>query len=87
MIVVPIGLVYSIYDSTEEAIKKMIESGQRKLFLDNEGGGLNTTTKTLYELHMMTPQNSPSSGSSLENVLKAKESKIRRHFTCRIMTN
>lgn len=86
MIVVPIGLVYSIYDSTEEAIKKMIESGQGKLFLDNEGGGLNTTTKTLYELQMMTLQNSPSSGS-LENVLKAKESKIRRHFTCRIMTN
>jgi hypothetical protein len=31
-----IGLVYSIHDSTEVAIQKMIEASQRKKELDNQ---------------------------------------------------
>jgi hypothetical protein len=36
---VPIGLVYSIYDSTEVAINKMIEAGQRMLKVNSQGAG------------------------------------------------
>jgi hypothetical protein len=31
-------LVYSIYDSTEEAIKKMIEASQRMIRINRQGG-------------------------------------------------
>jgi hypothetical protein len=35
---VPLGLVYSIHDSTEIAIKKMIETSQRMLKVNSQGG-------------------------------------------------
>jgi hypothetical protein len=59
--VVPIGLVYSIYDSTEEAIQKMIEASQRMLKMNSQGelGGINPAVKKHFELQIKTLQNSP----------------------------
>ena len=34
---VPIGLVFSIHDSTEAAIQKMIEASQRNVKIQSEG--------------------------------------------------
>jgi hypothetical protein len=58
--VVPIGLVYSIYDSTEEAIQKMIEASQRMLKMNSQGelGGINPAVKKRFELQIKTLQNS-----------------------------
>jgi hypothetical protein len=35
----PVDLVYSIYDSTEVAIKKMIEASQRMIDVNSQVGG------------------------------------------------
>jgi hypothetical protein len=32
----PVGLVYSIHDSTEEAIREMIEASQRRSNIDSQ---------------------------------------------------
>jgi hypothetical protein len=63
---VPIGLVYSIYDSTELAIQKMIEASQRMIDVNRQvegkgGGGLNPATKRHLELQIKTLQNAPRS--------------------------
>jgi hypothetical protein len=57
---VAIGLVYSIYDSTEEAIQKMIEASQRMLKMNSQGelGGINPAVKKRFELQIKTLQNS-----------------------------
>jgi hypothetical protein len=40
LMLVPIGLVFSIHDSTEEvAIQKMIDATQRMITIGNQGGG------------------------------------------------
>jgi hypothetical protein len=36
---VPIGLVYSIHDTTEVAIQKMIEASQRMIAVNSQVGG------------------------------------------------
>jgi hypothetical protein len=36
---VPIGLVYSIHDSTEVAIQKMVDASQRMLDVQSQVGG------------------------------------------------
>jgi hypothetical protein len=52
-------LVYSIYDSTEVAIKKMIEASQRMIMIYSQGeiGGINPAIKRHLELQIKTPQN------------------------------
>jgi hypothetical protein len=83
-----ITLVYSssssIYDSTEEAIKRMIEASQRMININDdggqggEGGGekirINPAVKKHSELQIKTLQNAPRRGAAkLEQIIKAKE--------------
>jgi len=71
---VPIGLVFSIYDSTEEAIKKMIEANERIMALGGvQRDALNTATKRLYELQVETLQNAPTDKGELERLLEVKQ--------------
>jgi hypothetical protein len=67
-------LVYSIYDSTEEAIKKMIEANERIMALGGgNGAALRTTTRRLYELQINTLRDAPRDKDKLEWILKKKE--------------
>jgi hypothetical protein len=84
--VVSIGLVYSIYDSTELAIQKMIEASQRMI---NEQ--LNSPTVNEYfKLQIKTLQNAPRDPDKLERLLKIKrrqkEESIRIENTQRLVT-
>jgi hypothetical protein len=67
-------LVYSIYDSTEVAIQKMIEASQRILKVNTPGdlGGMNPAVKRHYELQIKTLQNAPRDVDKLERLLKVK---------------
>src|SRR5215211_4966626 len=63
---VSIGLVYSIHDSTEVAIQKMIDTSQKMLDVQSkvtgeakDGWGLNTVMKKHLELEIRTLQNAP----------------------------
>src|SRR5688500_16789119 len=76
---VPIGLVFSIYDSTEVAIQKMIDASQRMITISSsnegiEGGwaGMNPATKRHLELQIKTLQNAPRDADKLERLLKTK---------------
>jgi hypothetical protein len=58
---VPIGLVYSIHDSTEVAIQKMIDASQRMIDVNShlegkegEGWGINPAVKRHLELEIKT---------------------------------
>lgn len=67
-------MVYSIYDSTEEAIKKMIEANERIMALGGgNGAALHTTTRRLYELQINTLRDAPRDKDKLEWILKKKE--------------
>jgi hypothetical protein len=66
---VSIGLVYSIYDSTEVTIKKMIESSQKMVGQQN-----NPAINRHLELEMKTLQNAPRrDADKLERLLRLKE--------------
>jgi hypothetical protein len=76
---VPIGLVFSIHDSTELAIQKMIEASQRMITISssNEGvgegwGGMNSAMRRHLELQIKTLQNAPRDPDKLERLLKSK---------------
>jgi hypothetical protein len=62
-------LVYSIYDSTEEAIKRMIEASKRMI---NEQHG-NPAVNEHFKLQIKTLQNAPRDPDKLERLLKVKE--------------
>jgi hypothetical protein len=74
-------LVFSIHDTTEEAIQKMIDASQRMITISssNEGvveggwGGMNPATKRHLELQIKTLQNAPREPEKLERILKAKK--------------
>jgi hypothetical protein len=70
-------LVYSIYDSTEVAIQKMIEASQRMITINSQGelGGINPVIRKHFELHIKTLlQNAPrDADKKLELLLKVKE--------------
>jgi hypothetical protein len=73
---VTVDLVYSIYDSTEVAIKKkMIEASQRMLRINSQGelGGMSSPTKRKLELEIKTLKNAPRDADKLERLLKAKQ--------------
>ncbi len=78
---VPIGLVYSIYDSTEEvAIQKMIDATQRMITISssNEGveggwGGTNSAMRRHLELQIKTLQNAPRDLDKLDRLLQVKQ--------------
>jgi hypothetical protein len=63
-------LVYSIYDSTEEAIQKMIEASQRMI---NEQQHGNPAINEHFKLQIKTLQNAPRDEEKLERLLKVKE--------------
>jgi hypothetical protein len=66
-------LVYSIHDSTEEAIKKMIESSERIVGEQN-----NTALNRHLKLEIKTLQNAPRDADKLERLFKAKKGKRSR---------
>jgi hypothetical protein len=81
------ALVLSIYDSTEVAIQKMIETSQRMITINNsnqgiEGvwGGMNPATKKHLELEIKTLQNAPRDPDKLERLLKLKERQKERRL-------
>jgi hypothetical protein len=79
---VPIGLVYSIYDSTEVAIQKMIEASQRMIPMHTqvpgearEGWGINPAVTRHLELEIRTLQNAPRDADRLRLILEVKQRK------------
>jgi len=77
---VPIGLVYSIHDSTEVAIQKMIEASQRMITMHSqvpvearEGWGINPAVKKHLELEVKTLQNAPRDPDKLRQLLETKQ--------------
>ena len=62
-------MVYSIYDSTEEAIRKMIEASQRMI---NEQHN-SSVVKRDFKLKIKTLQNAPRNPDKLKRLLKVKE--------------
>jgi methyl coenzyme M reductase beta subunit len=75
-------LVYSIHDSTEVAIQKMIDASQRMLDVNSrvqgeaakeEGWGINPIMKRHLELEIETLQNAPRDEDKLRELLKLKE--------------
>ena len=77
---VPIGLVYSIHDSTEVAIQKMIDASQRMIDVQSqvqgeakEGWGINPAVKRHLELEIRTLQNAPRDADKLRRLLETKQ--------------
>jgi hypothetical protein len=67
-------LVFSIYDSTELAIRKMIEANEKIMALGGvQRDALNTATKRLYELQVKTLQDAPCDKEKLEGLIRKKE--------------
>jgi hypothetical protein len=72
-------LVFSIYDSTEVAIEKMINASQRMLETNSQGAdgaagwGMNPVMKRHLELEIKTLQNAPRDADKLRRLLKAKQ--------------
>lgn len=84
--VASIDLVYSIYDSTELAIQKMIDASQRMI---NEQ--LNSpTVNEHFKLQIKTLQNAPRDPDKLERLLKIKrrqkEESVRIEDTQKLVT-
>jgi hypothetical protein len=59
-------LVYLIYDSTEVAIKKMIEASQRMITINSQGEGMNPAVNRHFKLQIKTLQNAPRDADKLE---------------------
>ncbi len=77
---VPIGLVYSIHDSTEVAIQKMIDASQRMIDVQSkvtgemkDGWGLHELIKKHLELEIKTLQNAPRDAARLRRLLQIKQ--------------
>ncbi len=66
---IPIGLVYSIYDSTEVAIQKMIEASQRMINEQLNSPPVNEH----FKLQIKTLQNAPRDPDKLEQLLNVKQ--------------
>jgi hypothetical protein len=64
-----IGLVFSIYDSTEAAIQKMIESCESIIDEEHNSSVVNRD----FKLKIKTLQNAPRDPDKLERLLKLKE--------------
>jgi hypothetical protein len=73
-------LVYSIYDSTEVAIQKMIEASQGMIDVNSqvggearEGGRINPVMKRHLELEIKTLRNAPRDADNLRRLLELKQ--------------
>lgn len=75
-----IGLVSSIYDSTEDAINKMIAANERTLNLgdDDDGVGLATATRRLRKLQISTLRGAPRDARQLEWIIRRREGERER---------
>jgi methyl coenzyme M reductase beta subunit len=71
----PIGLVFSIHDSTEVAIQKMIDASQEIITMGSQGelGGMSPPMKKHLELEIKILQNAPRDAEKLEKLLKIKQ--------------
>ena len=80
---IPIGLVFSIHDSTEVAIQKMIEASQRMLKVNShvELGGLSPPQKRHLELEIKTLEKAPRDADKLEHLLQVKQNKRKKQCT------
>jgi hypothetical protein len=75
---VPIGLVYSIHDSTEVAIQKMVEGAQRMIRVNNSQDEEpeiknNPAMKRHLELQIKTLQNAPRDAAKVRRLLEVKQ--------------
>jgi hypothetical protein len=73
-------LVYSIHDSTEVAIQKMIDFSQRMIDVQSkvtgepkDGWGINPVMKKHLELEIKTLQNAPRDPDKLRRLLGVKQ--------------
>ena len=73
-------MVYSIHDTTEVAIQKMIDASQRMIDVQSQvtgeskdGWGLNTVMKKHLELEIKTLQNAPRDADKLKQLLELKQ--------------
>jgi hypothetical protein len=72
-------LVFSIYDSTELAIEKMINASQVMLETNSQGGegaaggGMSAPMKRHLELEIKTLQNAPRDADRLRRLLQIKQ--------------
>jgi hypothetical protein len=80
-------LVFSIHDSTEIAIQKMIEASQSMIKVTSQGeeegvlaGGMSPPMKKHLELEIQTLQNAPRDADKLERLLQVKR---RQRAFCR----
>jgi hypothetical protein len=70
---VSIGLVFSIHDSTEVAIQKMIDASQRMItIMNSQGEGISPPIKKYLELEIKILQNAPRDPDKLERLLQVK---------------
>jgi hypothetical protein len=72
---IPLGLVFSIHDSIEVAIQKMIDAGQRTIIIGSQGelGGLSPPMKKHLELEIKTLENAPRDADKLRKLLQVKQ--------------
>jgi hypothetical protein len=70
---IPIGLVYSIYDSTEVAIQKMIDTSQGMLKMNSQGEGMSPPMKKHLELEIKTLENAPRDADRVRRLLQIKQ--------------
>src|SRR5687768_15510805 len=75
VMMVPIGLVYSIHDPTEVAIQKMIDASQGIITMGSQGelGGMSPPMKKHLELEIKTLQNAPRDAEKLRKLLQVKQ--------------
>jgi hypothetical protein len=81
-------LVYSIHDSTEVAIQKMIDASQRIIATHSqvqrgakEGWGINPVIKRQLELEIKTLQIAPRDEDKLRRLLEIKQKDKRKKLT------
>jgi hypothetical protein len=70
---IPIGLVYSIYVSTEVAIQKMIDTSQGMLKMNSQGEGMSPPMKKHLELEIKTLENAPRDADRVRRLLQIKQ--------------
>jgi hypothetical protein len=85
---VPIDLLFSIHDSTEVPIKKMIEASQRMLRINSQEGeeleGMSPPLKRHLELEIKTLENAPRDADKLEHPLQVKQNKRKKQCISKI---
>jgi hypothetical protein len=72
---VPIGLVFSIHDSTEVAIQKMMIDASQGIItiMNSQGQGISPPIKKYLELEIKILQNAPRDAVKLRKLLQVKQ--------------